>query len=516
MATPVANVNSVTDTFEQWLVKTNVHCDLFTNNALTAWSNNTGHLVTGNSQLRGYFSANTIATDYIRGGANLESAANLAIVSNTFVGNTVTPILFVGSNVAVCTELRGATYTGTNANLAITTNTVVSGNVLHVTKDLLVANSAWANNLVANVAIGGGQIAVTGVYTPGTLNIITDANFTANVINTLTVTANVLANSGATGTFIVRSGATTVESNVVINSGAAGHINITSSNTLLNIANVAVAVNNFTGSANTITLSNINTTLTGSGSFIASYPTANVNGGKLNVNSNTQLWANLVGNVAVVGNTITVVELGKYANLSNFTVNTAVANLNLIVTNVQMANLHGNITNTNITSNVTITGTDFNLVVSGTANVSGTGKTNLVTNTQFWGEVQGNVNFTGTKIVHNGLRNELSSFCDLVTYANTDIGLTGADRLVYTVNGTYSSAKLTVQVRNGTQTQISEVLLSANGSDSHVTVYGSIMTPANANLALFVANNDGVGNTRLYVTPAFNNMNVKLSAHLFK
>ena len=83
MAISTANVNTTTDTFNDWVNKTNNVATIISNNCITA--NGSLSLTTGNSYLNGFFSANTlIAQDAIRGGNNSSNAVlNVSLGFNT-------------------------------------------------------------------------------------------------------------------------------------------------------------------------------------------------------------------------------------------------------------------------------------------------------------------------------------------------------------------------------------------------------------------------------------------------
>ena len=97
MAISTANVNTTTDTFNDWVNKTNNVATIISNNCLTA--NGSLGLTTGNSYLNGFFSANTlIAQDAIRGGNN--TTANVLNISTGFYTNKATYV----SNTASFTD----------------------------------------------------------------------------------------------------------------------------------------------------------------------------------------------------------------------------------------------------------------------------------------------------------------------------------------------------------------------------------------------------------------------------
>lgn len=83
MAISTANVNTTTDTFNDWVNKTNNVATIISNNCITA--NGSLSNTTGNSYLNGSFSANTlIALDAIRGGNNSSNAVlNVSLGFNT-------------------------------------------------------------------------------------------------------------------------------------------------------------------------------------------------------------------------------------------------------------------------------------------------------------------------------------------------------------------------------------------------------------------------------------------------
>lgn len=105
--------------------------------------------------------------------------------------------------------------------------------------------------------------------------------------------------------------------------------------------------------------------------------------------------------------------------------------------------------------------------------------------------------------------------------ANTDVGSNvSASQLIYRFpKATYSSGKLTIQVKNGTNTQISEVVLAHNTSNAYLTVYGTVSSPPSGNssplLATFTANINNA-NVELLIIQNQANSSVKIAGHLIK
>jgi hypothetical protein len=178
MTIAIANVNTTTDSFGQWITKTNVLSDAMSNKVVTTNSNT----ATGNAAVSSAFSANALYANSISGGNN-SVTANLSVTSNTsFVANVV----FTGYR----------TNLGLGANLAIN-----SGNS---TFRVLTVNSAASNTVVAtkialsdmvdmNVAApSNGQVFTytsdgSYWYNTNTININTSTNtvtFSGNIVVT--------------------------------------------------------------------------------------------------------------------------------------------------------------------------------------------------------------------------------------------------------------------------------------------------------------------------------------------
>jgi hypothetical protein len=102
--------------------------------------------------------------------------------------------------------------------------------------------------------------------------------------------------------------------------------------------------------------------------------------------------------------------------------------------------------------------------------------------------------------------------------ANGNLGATvGSPLLVYSFpKATYSSAKLTSQVKtSGGNTQISEIVLAHNGTDSYITVYATVVSPLGGNNGIYSAaiNN---ANVELKFTQTSSSSAAKIVAHLIK
>lgn len=162
MSVSIANVNLSTDTFQNWLDKTNQILDKVSTVVVTTAANTTGGVTAGNASVNGIFSANVIAVGGgIRGGT-VAAGANLNITSN---------VVFSGANV-------GGAVTNFNlssSNVIIdSTATTISGGTLTVTSN---ANFK-SNTIFINTA---GRVGVNTGSPDATLTVVGTANVSGNV-----------------------------------------------------------------------------------------------------------------------------------------------------------------------------------------------------------------------------------------------------------------------------------------------------------------------------------------------
>lgn len=147
MAKAIANVNSLTDTFEQWLVTTNQLANAMSVYAVTVESNSAGASVSGNGRVVGVFGANTLATSVIKGGgANVEvtpatGVANIQLASSLHGGNSTVGVTITANTFGVKTGIGGMNATFGNSTLIITTPANVTGNV--TSSGFLLSNTCY-------------------------------------------------------------------------------------------------------------------------------------------------------------------------------------------------------------------------------------------------------------------------------------------------------------------------------------------------------------------------------------
>lgn len=202
MSRAVANIEIATDTFQQWVVKTNDLAALMSNGVVTVAPTATGDISTGNGTIVGTLVSTVfVANGAIRGG-NLTTNATLTVADGLAVtGNaSATVAVNVGANVtANTTALRAGNST---VQTVIGFGTVsVGANVTANTTAVKVGNNNLGLSAVGvNTAVVSGQaLAVNG-------SALVNGTVTAN--GTVAVKTSRLVSNTANAT----SGATTIDS----------------------------------------------------------------------------------------------------------------------------------------------------------------------------------------------------------------------------------------------------------------------------------------------------------------
>lgn len=176
MTVLVANVDTSTDTFGQWVSKTNIIATSLSNVVVTTNSNTT----TGNAAISGTFSSNILFTNTASGG-NTSAAANLTISSNAVFSQNayVNGRLVVGSAANVQINSGNSTFRVLTVNTAAG-NTLVAGKI--TTGDL---------SDISTSSVGNGQFLVyssANSYWYNTNSIYFNANTSGlTLANTLAV-----------------------------------------------------------------------------------------------------------------------------------------------------------------------------------------------------------------------------------------------------------------------------------------------------------------------------------------
>jgi hypothetical protein len=220
--------------------------------------------------------------------------------------------------------------------------------------------------------------------------------------------------------------------------------------------------------------------------------------------------ANLASTLGVVGavalsNTLSVTGTANVSNTLGVTgLVTASAGLNTTTVNANVA--------INVGANVNLTLDRINV---GNASVN-TFITSTAIETDGTLTVAGQSTLTGAVAIGGTTTFKTDYVVDVS--ANGDIGSVIGPVLVYRfTKATYSSGKFEVQVKKGSNTQLSELVLAHdNAANAFVTVYGTVASNGGASpLGTFIANTD-TANVNLYLVQTVANSAVKVVAHLIK
>jgi len=274
MALATSNVNTVTDSFQNWIDKTNEILAAYSTTIVTTAANSEGGSTTGNGTVNGIFTANSVTvngntTFGLRGG-NTTTANVLYITSNVSIGNTTVNTVF--STTTIDTDLQLTVAGNTTLSGALQS---ISGNANFDSGVLFVDatnNRVGVNNTapgVAFVVTGAANVSVsvnsalitvgtafiantTGVYHTGVVN---SASFTTSGVainaTAIVATSNTTLLGNSTGRFIVSantgdfSGGVTITgtANVSSSLNVTGNVVVNTFATFLTLANTDMGTN---------------------------------------------------------------------------------------------------------------------------------------------------------------------------------------------------------------------------------------------------------------------------------
>lgn len=381
---------------------------------------------------------------------NYALTANNSAIGANVSGNSQLWGTFAANTVGAGTELRGGTVS-TSANLNITSNAIFTGATINATSNVnLVASNTYINSVVTYV-VGGA------------------ANLTSNVSIT---NANTNINATSFG----------VQGNTVIT----GNTTIRANSSLSNfIITTGVSLSNITMSANLTTVAgnvNFNT-----GTFFVD----SVNGRLGIKNTTPDASLTITGTANVSAN----VWMGNTLYVPNANIGT----VNAVTLNVSGVTGLGNTTITGF-ANVTTTGTFGGVVNAASFNATSTTATSTFANNV---TVQGTVTATtfaisggGAFSVNNLTVTGNTTFGSVAVFqpvVNTNLGTTTASPVeVFNFPLTYFGARITARIGTyagavQTQAQTQDLIIAQNATDVVLTSYGTVASPATANLGVFSA-----------------------------
>lgn len=574
MAKAIANVVIATDSFAGWVGITNQMAHTFTTQALTANLSSTGATVSGNSDLVGIFSANVVAAkDGLRGGT-IDTPATLIISSNTNVtgaqSNLTSNVYINNSNTTINAsntvvsggrlDVTSNTFlTTTGVTVTATTTTIAGGGAVVTSNTYLNTANVFANT--AKLTVQGGTV---------------DINSTVSVTNTVSVQSNTTVNGNIhniggnvnfdTGTLFIdsvndRVGVKNTSPDAVVTvtgtanvSGAVqlgSTLGVTGAATLSSTLGVTGAANlaSTLGVVGAVTLSN---TLGVTGAANLASTLGVVGSVALSNTFSVAGAANLASTLGVVGAT-TLSNTLAVAGAANLATTLGVAGLTTLTTLDVTANANFDsgvlfVDTVNNRVGVNNTAPDAAVTVTGTANVSGAvvlGSTLSAGNTSITrltassvANLNSTVNISGATTVSNtlsvsrgatfsntvALSGSATTFQNnyvVVVTSNTNIGAGIATPIEVATfdSSTYAAAKITARVKKdgASNVSIQELLVTHDGADTTLTVYGTVATPATSNLGVFSASlNTGNSTISINFLQTTANSSVVVAAHLLK
>lgn len=285
MTISVSNIVTSSDTFGQWVNKTNQLADAISTKVVTTDSNTTP----GDAAISGRFTASTLYANTIAGFSGA-AVKNLVAISNvTFAAN--------------------ANFEGLRVNLGLASN--VSINTGNTTHRILVVNSAASNTIVAT-KITFADISNTAITSPANNSILSYNAFTQNWINS---------------------------TNVIVTSATANLLTVSNSASIASALFVNTSLVNLTTSINAVSYTTVTTTSNTAGMF----PASNTSGSTLG--STERRW-NLFSSNADISGTLTANSVVINGSLSG--AGMALTSLNVTTNNVTLGTAFYLVANGNV------------------------------------------------------------------------------------------------------------------------------------------------------------------------
>jgi hypothetical protein len=478
MALATSNVSTVTDSFQNWIDKTNILLDAYSTTIVTTAANSQGGLTTGNGTVNGIFTANSVTvngntTFGLRGG-NTTTSNVLYITSNVSIGNTTVNTVISTTTIDTDLALTVLGATTLSNTLAVTGTSTLTGNVTLSGTLQTISGNANFDSGVLFVDATNNRIGINNTAPTVALELTGSANISTSVNSSLlTVGTSFIANTtGAyhTGTINAASFST---------SGFVGNTTaiVPTSNTIL----LGSSTNRFVLSANTgsfsgavsgiTTLAAGNTTVTG---FVNA--TSTIQGGSsLTIAGPASGITTLAaGNTTITGfaNVTTSVNAASYTVGTSFVANTT-GGYHTGTINAASFSTSGFIANT------TAIVATANTVLLGNS----TGRFVLSANS---GNFSGNVTISGSSNVSSSLNVtgnvSINTFVTFLTLANTDLGSNTTANVTATSfpKANYQAGELLVYVTKGSEYQITKILFAHDGTDVNQTIYGTIVAPSSS------------------------------------
>jgi hypothetical protein len=497
----------------------------------------TGNVSGGNLTTAGILSVTGTGVSSI--GGNLDMTSNNIINLATPVNSTDAATKQYVDDVAQGLNVHDAVAAGTPTTLAsITSGTITYNNGTSGVGATLTTSSSYTTIDGVNVASVGTRILVkneanaahNGIYTYTSSTVITRAT-DYNTVPEVEAGDFVFCTGGTqydnTG-WVQTSTVTTIGTDPIEFtqfSGAGTYsagtgLTLTGSTFSVNASQTQITT---VGTLGTLTVTgNANVGNLGTAGLIVA--TGNVSGG--NVNATTAVVAStLTSNVATGTAPITVTSTTRVSNLNvdyanvtdfiNVTTQTS-GNAYLLLGNALTGNISETANSVFVanTSNGALYATTFVGSFSGSSTTAATVTTNAQPNITSTGTltsltVTGNVT-SGNLITTNVLLSSIQS-------NRANVSVTTNTVIDQFSPSTYRSAKYVISASSANGYQSVEALLVQDGTNSYITIYGSVCSNATADIVDISSNiNGGSGNTTLYATSSGGTATVNLVATYLK
>jgi hypothetical protein len=236
MALATSNVNTVTDSFQNWIDKTNTLLDAYSTTIVTTAANSEGGTTTGNGTVNGIFTANSVTvngntTFGLRGG-NTTVANVLYVTSNVSIGNTSVNTVFTTTTIDTDLALTVLGATTLSNSLSVTGNTSLTGNVTLSGTLQTISGNATFDSGVLFVDATNNRVGINNTAPGVALRLTGDIDVSA--------TANVQGNANVGGIFGVV-GNTTLNGSLQT---IAGNVNFDTGTLFVDATNNRVGINN--------------------------------------------------------------------------------------------------------------------------------------------------------------------------------------------------------------------------------------------------------------------------------
>ena len=505
------------------------------------------------------------------GNNTITGAPSINLANST--GNTTVNAIAIGSSWGLSSNASGIYHSGVVNSFSHTSGSgfianataIVGTGYANITTSVNTALFTVGSNFIANA---------TALVHTGYANITTSVNSALHTVGTnFIANATALVHTGyanvttSVNTALFTVGTTFSANATLVNATAINVVNqintaslFASSNvSTVNIfatlvtSNVSAGYANVTGQVNTTTLfastsanvgGNVQITVSQYGitGNVTTAPTMSLTGSALTIGNNTITGApqiniaNNLGNTIV--NTTSVSTTTVYANTTGIhtgnvsaTVVNASANVNapLVFANVSgtYANITGQVntstfyasTSANVGGNVQLTTSQL-FIGNATANALSNSTIVTIANSTGIANLQPALLTIGGSVVNttyvaaNNL--VINTDCEMRVTSNTlNANITSA-QVFFTFATSFSSAKITAQVKRSGNVQTSDMIIVHDGTDAIISVYGTVIAPsASSDLGDFSVGING-GNVELKYQQTAASSVIKVIAHLIK